>query len=302
MSTSACNNYDFRISVLPKIDGEEGEEILPEKVKEYLGEFCDKWVFQKEKGAETGYLHYQGRMHLKVKRLKHPCLDTWKSMGMAPEWLAPTTKENQGNNFYVTKPDTRVEGPWDNESDEREKNAPWDLEGLQLWPWQKQVLESRLIKEDRIINVVVDFKGKIGKTKCLKYGLYHQLCGWIPATFKCAQDVMRCVWGQPKRGLYIIDMPRAMNNNSPDIYAGIEGVKNGIVYDDRYEWKFKIFGCPQIWVFTNSHAPKKFLSEDRWVYWRINSEHELEKVEAQEKRPAPEMSEDEVRDLLNTEF
>ena len=41
------------------------------QLKETLKKHCKKWAFQKEKGS-TGYIHYQGRLSLKLKkRLKN---------------------------------------------------------------------------------------------------------------------------------------------------------------------------------------------------------------------------------------
>lgn len=68
--------------------------------------------------------------------------------------------------------------------------------------------------------------------------------------------------------LYLVDIPRAMID-SHELWAAIESVKNGIVFDDRYQFKMKTFDSPQVIVFTNKLPNKDLLSGDRWVLHEI---------------------------------
>ena len=80
----------------------------------------------------------------------------------------------------------------------------------------------------------------------------------------------------PKKRLYIIDMPRSVNKDRLyGLMSGIETIKDGYAYDDRYSFKEQYFDCPNIWVFSNKQLDMEYLSIDRWRMWRINEDKAL---------------------------
>jgi hypothetical protein len=52
-------------------------------------------------------------------------------------------------------------------------------------------------------------------------------------------------------------------------YTGIECVKDGYAYDDRYRFIEKVFDCPNIWIFSNQLPDETLLSNDRWRIWEV---------------------------------
>lgn len=101
MSNSICN-YAFRINA----DG-----LTPETLKTHLNTLCKAWVFQKEQGEQSGYLHYQGRFSLKTKARKNELLSRYAAHGFpAPNYLEPELASGAAA-FYSTKIETRLEGP-----------------------------------------------------------------------------------------------------------------------------------------------------------------------------------------------
>ena len=98
MTNNAICVYDFTASK-DKTDFE--------VLKNLLITHCKKWVFQLEKGEETGYEHYQGRFSLKIKKRLNECI---KLFGGLPWKLSATSSENSDNDFYVTKEDARIVG------------------------------------------------------------------------------------------------------------------------------------------------------------------------------------------------
>jgi len=62
--------------------------------------------------------------------------------------------------------------------------------------------------------------------------------------------------------------------------SGIETLKDGYAYDDRYHFKEEYFDCPQIWVFMNMVPDISMLSKDRWKLWVIK-EGKLQTLEYQ---------------------
>src|SRR5690606_24730073 len=65
-------------------------------------------------------------------------------------------------------------------------------------------------------------------------------------------------------------IPKAIKKDQLcQFYAGIEEVKNGYAFDDRYKFREKWFDCPSIWIFTNKLPNLAMLSADRWKIWRV---------------------------------
>ena len=84
-------------------------------IVEKLKQIFRKWVFQMEKGTETGYLHWQIRGHLYSKVPLHVAIrDFNPSLWGSGRWSATCTTVHLGNNFnYVMKLDSPklVPGP-----------------------------------------------------------------------------------------------------------------------------------------------------------------------------------------------
>lgn len=242
-------------------------------LKNWLVSLCKKWCFQKEKGEDTGYIHFQGRLSLKAKNrlqtLKNKC--PWKEIH-----LSPTSKDNQSNMFYVTKEETRIEGPWA-DTDAGQTYIPRHLRNItKLLPWQESVVTIASKELDtRTVHCIVNETGNLGKSTLVSYLGVKGLATEIPFCndFK---DIMRMVMDQPKVGCYLIDMPKAIGKDKlRQLYAGIEKIKDGYAYDDRYSFRKEYFDIPNVFVFTNIYPDLSLLSADRWVIWTIDDKLEL---------------------------
>lgn len=249
MTTHAICTWDFTLS---KKFGDP---------KNILEKIAKKWCYQLEKGNETGYEHYQGRMSLKVKaRLPQV------SKLLPKARLSPTSDANKNNTFYVTKEDTRIDGPWT----DQDMYIPKQIRGKTLYPWQEEVIKSVDVFDDRHINVIIDRKGNIGKSTLALWALCHNKGRMIPYCNNY-KDMMRMTMGMPTSKLYMVDMPRSLDKkNLAGFFAGIEDLKRGYLWDDRYEWKEKVIDSPVIWVFMNEIPNHEYLSKDRWVCWEVH--------------------------------
>jgi hypothetical protein len=237
-----------------------------------LKEWCKKWVFQKECGEVSGFVHYQGRFSLKAKQRKHTLLSRmpWPEIS-----ISPTSCGNKDNDFYVTKLDTRVDGPW--KDSDKVVFLPDHLKVDNWHPWQKVVIDSLPNKAGRHVNMVVDKTGNHGKSTLVGNLECNHLAVDIPFC-NDHRDIMRMVMNQEKLGCYFVDMPRAVGKDKlRQLFAGIESIKNGYAYDDRYHFKKEYFQQPHVWVFSNCDPDISFLSVDRWKLWSINERMELVK-------------------------
>ena len=239
----------------------------------YLDARCKKWAFQLEEGSETHKLHYQGRVSLKVKTRKPS--NQFNDLKIS---FSMTSNTNSDNDFYVTKNDTRIEGPW-TDKDERPAYIPRQIREIaELRPWQKQVVESALQWDTRHINVIVDTTGNHGKSILKTWIGVYGIGRSIPFT-NDYRDMMRMVMDTKKKPLYIIDIPRALKKDQLfQFFSGVETIKDGYAYDDRYNFKEEYFDCPIIWVMMNTLPESEYLSKDRWVYWNFNDEGDLQRV------------------------
>lgn len=220
-------------------------------------EHCRSWCFQKE-STKSGLLHWQCRVKAKEK-----CRSSY-FINLLPEKfgrVSPTSNENRDNAFYVMKEDSRVEGPW---SDQDPYIPRQVREMKELWPWQKKIVQLSTVWDTRSVYVIVDEKGSIGKSMlCLYMGCY-KMAVTVPYC-NDYRDIMRMAMDRPKRGCYLIDLPKAINKERLyQLYSGIETLKNGYAYDDRYKFREEYFDCPSVFVFTNVAPNLGLLSSDRW--------------------------------------
>lgn len=229
-----------------------------------MKEKCKKWAFQLERG-DDGYEHWQGRFSLNDKT-RDP-----RRLGFPREFhFSVTANENKDSQMYVFKSETRILGPWC----DRDKGGYIPRQVMmikELYPWQQQVIDSKKWFETRWLNIIVDTAGKNGKSTIKTWVGCKGIGRVLPYCTKYL-EVMRMVMDIPKAELYIIDLPRALpKHQMREFYAGIESVKDGYAFDDRYKFKDEHFDCPTIWVFTNSVPDVSCMTEDRWKYWTIDS-------------------------------
>lgn len=230
---------------------------------------CKKWCFQLEQGGTTGAEHYQGRFSLKVKARKGGVLKLFKFK----KWhISITSSENRDNNFYVEKSDTRIKGPWCDKDEIEDIYIPRDIRGRQPRGWQIEMINMLSEYNERIIDVLIDTLGENGKTWLGRYMMCQRLARKIPLVNDC-KDLMRMVMDMPKAPCYIIDMPRSVNKDRLyQFWGGIEEIKNGYAYDDRYKFKDCLFDPPRILIVTNMEPDTELMSRDRWRFWMIRND------------------------------
>lgn len=254
-------SYDFTLSA----DKNKKSLILT-----VLKELAKDWAFQLEKSPETGYLHFQGRMKLKVKTQKSTLVKKLSSRGIVihDNAITPTSTCNVKNDFYVTKSDTRVEGPW--RSTDEELAIPVDVANIeQLLPWQDELKIDLQRFDGRIVDVICDTIGGKGKSTFIRYMRSHGLARILPA-INSVKDLMQAVICQPDSKVYLIDLPRSFpKSHLFEFWAAIEMIKTGYAFDSRYHFKEKLFNPPRVVVFTNILPDEGHLSRDRWRFWNI---------------------------------
>jgi len=258
------------------------DELDKNIVIKMCNDLCKKWVFQLEKGEETGYLHYQGRVSLKNKdRDSSLAKKVRKYIGNdRPLRVSPTNNISKDDDFYVTKENTRIEGPWNDKNDQPifipdQLQVLFDSPGFTWRPFQQDIMTTFTKRDFRTINVLIDEFGNSGKS-IIKTTLSVYKKAMIIPMINDYKDIMRLAMDAPKLGGYILDMPRAIKKEKLyQIYGALEHVKDGYAYDDRYNFRYEHFNSPIIWVFTNRIPDTSLMSTDRWKFWKISDEYEL---------------------------
>lgn len=252
--SNACCVYDFTLF----------DEISTTDVRNELKKHCKKYCFQKEKGDKTGVIHYQGRFSLKIKKRLNEAI---KLLDWDKFHLSVTSNENKGNSFYVMKDETRLEGPF---TDENDVYIPKDIKNIkELKPWQATLRNMLKEYNERTVDVVYEEKGNIGKTTLTRYMMLYDDAEMLPFC-NDYKDIMRMAFDVGEKKIYLIDMPRAINKEKLfHFFSGIETLKSGYCYDDRYKFTRRLFDRPRICVFTNVKPDQSLLSKDMWKIWSV---------------------------------
>lgn len=254
--------YDFTLKA---------KDIDEDDIKKILKKKCKKWTFQLEEGIKDGYMHYQGRIHLREK-IRFNQMKTYQPFKNQCSWSV-TSSGNINNDDYVEKSDTRVKGPWSSD-DPEPMYVPAQVRDIKLREWQLSIYSQWNDFDRRSINVLIDYEGNIGKSVLATIMRCQGKAVVIPP-MQDPKDIMRMVCDTPTSGMYIVDLPRALPNQSKlaGMYSAIEQIKSGWAWDDRYKFRQKVFDSPIIWVFTNSYPNTTLLSKDRWKIWKVQDDN-----------------------------
>lgn len=260
------------------------EGVSPETLRASLSLIAKKWAFQGEEGSQ-GYRHYQGRVSLKRKARKAQVISLFHSLaGLGTAHISLTSSENKENVFYVIKGETRITGPWTDQDEVIVIPKQYSDSFLgNLHPWQQSIIELVKPFETDTVHYVYNPKGGVGKSTLVGYLACRKLASKLPFCndFK---DLMRMVCDKPVSKCYLIDLPRGITADGrrlSSMYAGIEELKGGYAYDDRYKFREKWFDAPQVVVFANHPPDMTLLSGRRWKLWTVTDNLELSRWESE---------------------
>lgn len=242
--------YDMTISI------DKFQERYPGvHMRDWLSGMCEEWGYGIECG-EGGYRHYQIRGQFKgAYKDQLVLVSLLHGIGR----VSPTSKACMHDYSYIRK-----EGEWYLSN---EKPLWRYKDESQLWTWQKEVKEIFLSQNDREILCVVDETGGQGKSfLCRHLESTHQ--AKIIPKFEQPSQMIEVAFAYPSPG-YIIDIPRSDKSRAA-VYAAIEQLKNGHLYDRRYAYKEKWIEPPAVMVITNKKPSLKELTRDRWIIYELD--------------------------------
>lgn len=207
---------------------------------------CKKWIIAKETG-KGGYEHWQIRV------------------------------ETSNDHFFdwvkIHIPEAHVEKASDTWEYERKEGVYWTSEDTneirqcrfgELTPQQKKIMKTIKNQDVRTVDVWLDPKGNHGKSWLTVHLWETGQALVVPRASATAEKLSAFVcsaWkGEP---IVIIDLPRA-SKPTASLYEAIEEMKDGLVFDHRYQGKTRNIRGTKMIVFTNTPLDLKKLSADRW--------------------------------------
>lgn len=245
------------------------------EVIEIFQRHCTKWCFQQEKGHDTGYIHWQCRVNLKIRI--RPTTKKFPFCGH----FTPTCSKTfiTEDDFYVMKEDTRIDGPWRSDTYVAETRQLKEFKEMTLRGYQQEILNWVNKPDNRIIDVIYDKIGNLGKSLFCEYLEYIGAAEEVPS-YRSMEDIMAWVASRPIRKMYCFDMPRGMKKDKlAEFYSGIEIIKNGVAFDKRYSASKLRFDRPRVVIFTNTLPNFELMSADRWKVHEVTKLYNLKPYE-----------------------
>lgn len=242
-----------------------------------LTEVCKKvstltskhWIFQLEDTEKN--LHFQGywNLHKKV-RAKTLAINLNKYMpGIECQPSSNAGKEALQN--YVMKEESRKDGPWSDKPFQH-KQTGWDII-TKLHPWQLQI-ENEIkhkCKNTRTINWLFDPLGGTGKTSLIKMLYKTYDIGWL--YYANTRDLLNYVFKTSNKNCYIFNLTKAKPRDigGEDLYSALESIKDGMIFNGKYETGTKCMDPPHIWVFANEKPNYSAMTNNRFKVWTIEN-------------------------------
>lgn len=221
--------------------------------RDVLSRVCERFAYGREVAPTTGAKHLQVRGILRSPA-DDSLLCTLSGLGFRN--ITPTHVKNFD---YIYK-DGDYFCSW--EIDRPEFHYP-------CRPWQSSL--ENLPRDDRTVEIVWDSEGGAGKTLFGRMMQARHKALYIPPVARSV-DIASVVLSSPTYNWYILDLPRSFPIDNADFWCGVEQLKNGYIYDVRYQFKSKDLGlCPRVTVMTNTLTEQtlRYLSYDRYQIFTL---------------------------------
>jgi len=222
--------------------------VTEDYVIQWLSKNSSRWAMGRETG-DSGYEHLQIRCVTGLSL--QDVTNVWKRMGHA-------SRTHAKDFDYVLKDGNAVTS-W--------RATLEKFRVVELRPWQSELKALISLQGDREILVAVDEIGGTGKSYLARHMEACGLAKVIPQMDR-AGDMISAAMVCPSDA-YIFDIPMAGDKRSPALWKAIETIKNGHLFDWRYQYREQWIDPPRIMVFSNYRPPIEMLAKDRWNIYNI---------------------------------
>ncbi len=262
-------------------------ELTPPRFREISDEFAQSWVFQKERGATSGKEHFQCRWITHEPLYKESLLVVLEARGIERKYVSFRPEscnsiKQGGLAFYCMKDETRIEGPWHDDTyrppKRRKTYAGEDLACMENpRPFQARIIE--LLDrdwDDRHIYWWCDAAGGAGKSKLLKW-LRFKGYDMARVPMGTATQIKTAVIDLGVRNAYLVDLPRVQGKEESirDLFSALEEIKNGWVVSAMYGKPGELLmKPPHLHIFSNELPNPHVSSLDRWLIFSLIHDRE----------------------------
>ena len=272
------------------------EEIIGDDVIINDKEIFDEEYEDEEYHEEEEEIKYRNNYHIcaVINRKKRIRLSTYKRRmnrhdifrGIEIQLVVPGLEDNLID--YSTKPESRVMGPWDQDSYPKEIYLGQDLfeSNVTLLRWQEDLLKMLLAPAPtRKCLYIINPKGGAGKSWLVKYLLINfpkKVC-YVPdgGTQQISTGLIK---NGKNKSIFLYDQSRATKSKEAyqATYSIIENLKSGLITSSMYGSALKgmrdmlILPEVTVCVFSNFEPRWTYLSEDRWDCWEVKGKDKEE--------------------------
>jgi len=244
-----------------------------DSIDSWVKEYCSEATYQLEEGkeikdgAEHGYRHWQLHLCLKKKQRWE-----WMRRHFHKEVHASEARNIEASLDYCNKGATCILGPFCYPEPVQEVVED-PLEGLEYYPWQKDIIET--IKSapekgmNRYVNWIWSKSGKMGKSAMCKHLYLKHKATFIGGK---AADAAFAVKTNAK--VVVCNIPRSREKWIHP-YDWAEGIIDGMIFSPKYESGAKVFNAPHIFFFANYPPDSKEMSEDRWKVVQLDKDENV---------------------------
>lgn len=209
---------------------------------------ADKFVIGEEVGTLTGYKHFQCKGHFR----KPYTLNEMKKFFGEDAHCEPSIVKD----FAYCEKEGKFYRSW--------QGPLAKFFDLELRPWQGQAIADLIEQTERQVTVIIDKIGNHGKSYLSKHLVAKYNYCYVPP-MPSAEDYMFMAMAHHTAKGFVFDIPKSENTQQEKaMWSAMETIKNGYIYDKRYNFTEMWIEPPKMLVLTNDKPPKNMLSEDRW--------------------------------------
>lgn len=217
---------------------------------------ADKFVIGHEFGHDTGYEHWQIRVVFKKPTTIEQLLKFNIENGVTCHWT-PT----HVHDFAYCEKDGEYYRSWE--------GALGKYRDIKLKAWQGQAVADLCEQNDRQVTVIQS-EGNDGKSWLAKHLVVKYGYAYVPA-MPNFEDYMFMAMAHPEAKGFIFDLPRADTiQQKKAMWMAMETIKNGYLYDKRYNFREMWIEPPKMLVLANERPPREVLTKDRWREYYID--------------------------------
>ncbi len=241
-----------------------------ESIRILLGLGAHSYAFQEETGKEKGTPHLQGVFSF-IHAKKHSELDN--KCKIKAIW-APCRNVGAARNYCIKAP-TRTGKQWTKGYKIGQAKVIDPFDGKTPYKWQQEIINIvQQQPDERKVYWYWSTYGNIGKSALIKHLVMKEDAIFVGGKFSAAFYAIKAKTDKGQDPYIVLfDLPRSKGNMIS--YIAIEGIKNGLIFNSKYESGHVVFNIPHVICMANCEPDYNQLSRDRWQVKCLDNEDDI---------------------------